>query len=139
MSCPETVRFHCRLDVDWEELERLFKMAGLSGREGDKLRRAFENSTVVCFALDGQRLIGAARALSDREYHATVYDVVVHPDYQRQGIGKRLMREILAPLPVWRVLLVADEDAKPFYQQLGFVPFGDVLARVDVTKLYDHA
>lgn len=138
MTYLETVRFQSNCaGVDWAELVELFKVAHLGGREGDKVKRAFENSTVVCFALDGTRLIGAARALSDREYHATVYDVVVHPDYHRRGVGSRLMRELLATLPVWRVLLVADGDAKRFYESLGFTCFGDVLARFDPARLYD--
>ena len=132
------IRFqHDSQGVDWQDLVLLFKLANLGGREGDKIKRAFENSTVVCFAMDGSRLVGAARALSDREYHATVYDVVIHPDYQRRGVGTKLMSELLATLPVWRVLLVADGDARRFYQRLGFEPFGDVLARFDRTKLFD--
>ena len=139
MRYPETVRLQCNsVGIDWEELLQLFKIANLGGREGDKVRRAFENSTVVCFAMDGARLVGAARALSDHEYHATIYDVVVHPEYQRRGLGSRLMGEMLALLPVWRVLLVADGDAKRFYQRLGFEPFGDVLALLDRAKLYDR-
>ena len=139
MRYPETVRFQCNsVGIDWEELVQLFQVANLGGREGDKVRRAFENSTVVCFAMDGPRLVGAARALIDHEYHATVYDVVVHPEYQRRGLGSRLMGEMLALLPVWRVLLVADGDAKRFYQRLGFAPFGDVLALLDRAKLYDR-
>jgi hypothetical protein len=35
------------------------------------------------------------------------------------------------------VLLVADAEAAPFYQRLGFAPFGDVLARFDRAKLFD--
>jgi ribosomal protein S18 acetylase RimI-like enzyme len=121
--------------VDWPALERLFKDAGLDGREGDKIRRAFENSTTVCFVWDDNRLIGCARALSDFEYHATIYDVAIHPEYQRRGIGSQLMREMLSRLPVWRVLLVADGDAARFYGRLGFKPYGDVLALLDRTKL----
>ena len=132
------IRFqHDSQGVDWQDLVRLFKLANLGGREGDKIKRAFENSTVVCFAMDGSRLVGAARALSDLEYHATVYDVVIHPDYQRRGVGTKLMSELLTTLPVWRVLLVADGDARRFYQRLGFEPFGDVLARFDRPKLFD--
>ena len=132
-----SIRFqHDSQGVDWQDLVRLFKLANLGGREGDKIKRAFENSTVVCFAMDGSRLVGAARALSDLEYHATVYDVVIHPDYQRRGVGTKLMSELLTTLPVWRVLLVADGDARRFYQRLGFEPFGDVLARFDRTKLF---
>ena len=123
--------------VDWQELIQLFKLADLGGREGDKVRRSFANSTVVCFAFDGPRLVGAARALSDLEYHATIYDVAVHPDYQRRGIGTRLMNELLQQLPVWRVLLVAEDEVRAFYQRLGFEPFGDAMARLDRTRLYD--
>jgi ribosomal protein S18 acetylase RimI-like enzyme len=121
--------------IDWQAVERLFKEAELGGREGDKIRRAFENSTTVCFVWDGGRLIGCARALSDLEYHATIYDVAIHPEYQRRGIGSELMREMLSRLPVWRVLLVADGDAARFYGRLGFKPYSDVLALLDRTKL----
>jgi hypothetical protein len=58
--------------VDWQELAALFKRTDLDGREGDKVRRAFERSSLVCFATDGSRLIAAGRALSDFEYHATI-------------------------------------------------------------------
>ena len=129
---------HFRFDtagVDWHSLERLFKEAELGGREGDKIRRAFQNSTTVCFVWDGDRLIGCARALSDLEYHATIYDVAIHPEYQGRGIGSQLIREMLSRLPVWRVLLVADGDAARFYGRLGFKPYGDVLALHDRTKL----
>ena len=132
------IRFqHDAQGVDWQELVALFELADLGGREGNKIQRAFENSTVICFAMDGSRLVGAARALSDREYHATIYDVAIHPDYQRRGVGSKLMNELMATLPVWRVLLVADGEATRFYQRLGFGPFGDVMARFDRTKLVD--
>jgi ribosomal protein S18 acetylase RimI-like enzyme len=138
MSNSSAVRYHRETaGIEWQELVSLFKLARLGGREGDKVRRAFENSTAVCFAFDGSRLVGAARALSDREYHATIYDVAVHPDHQRRGIGTRLMSELLAMLPVWRVLLVADGDAGEFYRRLGFEAFGNVMGRFNPGKLFD--
>lgn len=123
--------------IDWSALADLFKLTNLAGREGDKIRRAFEKSDTVCFAKDGPKLVGAARALSDFEYHATIYDVVVHPDYQGRSVGSRMMNELLSSLPVWRILLVADSNVRPFYERLGFETFGGVLARIDRTKLYD--
>ena len=123
--------------IDWLALINLFKLSDLGGREGDKVRRSFEKSDVVCFAFDGPKLVGAARALSDFEYHATIYDVAVHPDYQRGGIGTRIMNEVLCALPVWRILLVADDDVRPFYRRLGFESFGNTFARIDRLRLYD--
>jgi aralkylamine N-acetyltransferase len=130
-------QFH-REGVDWQELVALFKRTDLGGREGDKVRRAFERSSLVCFATDGSRLIAAGRALSDFEYHATIYDVAVDPDYQHGGIGSRLIRELLSRLPVWRVLLIADVDVQPFYQRLGFTPYNDVMAVIDKDRLFDR-
>jgi GNAT superfamily N-acetyltransferase len=123
--------------IDWLNVLELFRLADLGGREGDKVRRAFQRSDLVVFAFDGTTVIGAARALSDFEYHATIYDVVVHPDHQRRAVGTRLVQELLSALPVWRVLLVADAEVRPFYERLGFELYGDVLAKVDAARLSD--
>ena len=98
---------------------------------------AFENSQVVCFATDNRRLVGAGRAISDGEYHGIIFDIVVHPDFQRHGIGEQLVKGIIERLPVWRIILVADKDVQPFYAKLGFQPFTDVMTRFDQTRLYD--
>jgi hypothetical protein len=68
MNYPETVQFQFDSQgLDWRHLVQLFKVANLGGREGDKVRRAFEKSSVVCFAKDKLRLVAAGRALSDGE------------------------------------------------------------------------
>lgn len=129
-----TFSFQCG-HVSTAELEDLFRDASLGGRAGDKIRRAFLNSTLVCLAYDGNRLIGACRALTDGEYHGVIYDVAVRPDYQRQGIGRRMIEELLSRLPVWRVMLVADAEAQGFYRKLGFEGYPDVMARLDEERL----
>ena len=86
MNYPETVQFQFDSQgVDLRHLLQLFKVANLGGREGDKVRRAFEKSSVVCFAKDKLRLVTAGRALTDGEYHATIYDVVVDPRVSAPG------------------------------------------------------
>ena len=46
--------------VRGNEVENLFRVTELGARRGDKIRRAFENSSLVCFAFDGAQLIGSA-------------------------------------------------------------------------------
>ena len=123
--------------VTTRELEELFRHAHLRGRVGDRIRRAFVNSSLVCFAFDDNRLIGASRAITDGEYHGFIYDVVVLPEYQQHGIGRHMVNELLARLPVWRVMLVADSGVQGFYRKLGFQTYPDVMARLDSERLRD--
>jgi ribosomal protein S18 acetylase RimI-like enzyme len=131
-----TYRSTCQ-DVSTRDLEELFEAAELGGRVGEKIRRAFLNSSLVCFAYDSARLIGASRAITDGEYHGLIYDVAVLPEYQGHGIGRCMMQELLTRLPVWRVMLVADEGVQGFYRELGFEKYPDVMAKVDLERLYD--
>jgi GNAT superfamily N-acetyltransferase len=138
MRHADSIRFqHDCAAVDWSELRALFVLGALGGREGDKIRRAFERSSEVCFGYDGARLIAAARALSDYEYHATVYDVVVHPDHQGCGVGRELLRRLMARMPVWRTLLIADREVSGFYERSGFRDYGDAMALIDPARLRD--
>ena len=82
--------------------------------------------------------MAAGRALTDGEYHATIYDVVVDPEYQRRGVGSRVMSELLARLPVWRVLLVAGREVQPFYRRLGFESYAYCDDKVDQEAILDH-
>jgi len=131
-----TYRFDCEI-VTTGELEELFAAAKLGGRVGEKIRRAFVNSPLVCFAYEGARLIGASRAITDGEYHGLIYDVAVHPEYQDRGIGRRMMEELLERLPVWRVMLVAGAQVQGFYRTFGFACYPDVMARLDLSHLFD--
>jgi ribosomal protein S18 acetylase RimI-like enzyme len=130
-----TYHFDCQ-NCTTEELERLFAATALEGRVGDKIRRAFVNSSIVCLAYDGARLIGASRAITDGEYHGVIYDVAVLPEYQRQGVGQHMIQELLARLPVWRVMLVADENVQGFYRKFGFESYSAVMARLNESRLF---
>lgn len=118
-------------------LEDLFRAAGLGGRAGDKILRAFKKSSIVRFAKAEGGLIGACRAITDGEYHALVYDVAVRPEYQGRGIGKELMSRLLAEVRVWRVMLVADQQVQGFYEKFGFGVYNDVMAKCDRQWLFD--
>lgn len=106
--------------VDWEALADVFERAPLGAREPEKLRRAFEKSYRVCFAFHGERLIGAGRAISDGEYYTAIYDVVVAPEHQGQGVGARIMSTVLEDLPPGPVLLFAVPGKEAFYERFGF-------------------
>ena len=65
--------------VDWTELAEVYPY------DPERLQRAYAGSQVCCFAYSGTQLIAAGRALSDGEYFAFICDIVVLPEFQRQG------------------------------------------------------
>lgn len=106
--------------IDWAQLKA--ELAGDdfdNGRTPEQYQRSFAASYSVCFALDGQRIIGKARALSDGVCNGYIVDVWTHSDYRRQGIASHLVKQILADLPGQHVCLFTD-DMQTFYLQLGF-------------------
>ena len=50
------------------------------------------SKTLNITAYDGQRLVGCLRSLSDGYFFGTITELLVLPEYQRQGIGSRLLQ-----------------------------------------------
>ncbi|MDQ2891197.1 MAG: GNAT family N-acetyltransferase [Gemmatimonadota bacterium] len=75
--------------------------------------------TVNIGAWDGARLVGAVRVLTDGYVFSAVADIVVDPDYQRLGIGRRLMAEALAAAPDRRLFVEAPPDSTGFFLRAG--------------------
>ena len=108
------------VSVDWLAFCVLFQRAGLGERNPAVAQAVFAGSYACCFAWDGATLIGAARAISDGVNSSVIYDVVVEPAYQGQGVGKVLMRNLLGRLPKRSVMLVSVHGKEGFYRKLGF-------------------
>jgi GNAT superfamily N-acetyltransferase len=88
----------------------------------DQLIRALEGSDVV-IAMDGDNLVGLARAVSDGETIVYIQDLLVRPSAQRQGVATQLMTWLLEPYAAvkQKILLTDDkEDQRLFYESLGF-------------------
>jgi len=68
------------------------------------------------------QLIGFARAISDGIYRATIWDVIVHPDYQGAGLGRKLVETVLAHPRINRVerVYLMTTNQENFYQRIGF-------------------
>lgn len=70
-----------------------------------------------------EKLIGLARATSDHAFNATIWDVLVDPDFQGQGLGKALVEHMVRSLlrrDITNITLFADSKVVDFYKQLGF-------------------
>ena len=97
----------------------------------ERIPRLLENVSISLTARDGNnRLVGVLLGLTDFSYWLYVTDLGVDRDYERQGIGSRLMRrahEIAGGEKDIAVYLIANEDAVPFYEKLGMKKADDVM------------
>jgi GNAT superfamily N-acetyltransferase len=122
---PEGVALHEGGGIEPEALVSLYAAVGWSAytRDPEGLTRAVRESTYVLSAWTGEMLIGLARGLSDEVSIFYLQDILVHPAWQRRGIGRILLTRCLERYAHVRqkVLLTDDEaGAHAFYQALGF-------------------
>lgn len=107
--------------VDFEELARVIELAPLGKREPEKLKVAFENSLYKIFLYDEDKLIGACRMISDSIDYFILADVVLLPEYQGTGYGKKMVETILSKIDEYsKIMLFAVPGREEFYKKFGF-------------------
>jgi GNAT superfamily N-acetyltransferase len=110
-------------DVCPQDLQDLCASVGWSRRDPLLITRALNKSLAVISVWDGPVLVGFARATGDEVFNATIWDVAVRPAYQRKGVGRLVMQELLAELDTFSIPLVtlyADPGRDGFYKKFGF-------------------
>lgn len=111
-----------RLRMDFKTVFNLLSRTyWASDRPEDLQRRAFDHS--VCFSLfKGMEQVGFARVISDWATFAWVADVIIHPHYRSNGLGKWMIECILQhPSMVTRSQWLATKDAHALYERFGFI------------------
>ena len=111
-------------DIDLNQLRELFNITAFWAQERSMsdLSIAIENSEPVMTICDDQRLIGFARATSDGIYRATIWDVVIHPDYRGTGLGSKLVESLISHPRMSRVerIYLMTTHQQGFYEKIGF-------------------
>jgi predicted GNAT family acetyltransferase len=116
--------------IDWEQAKADLAADNFdNGRSAAALRRSFQHSQHVAFALDGSRAVGMARLLSDGVCNAYLVDVWTQSAYRRQGIGGSMVQSLARRVPGQHIGLQTD-DAGAFYAALGFEPQPEFLSMV---------
>lgn len=131
----EKIVFSSAADVDVYELQALCDKVGWPRRPLSKVVASLRNSYMVATlhsittssgnseGEEQKQLIGMARATSDHAFNATIWDVIVDPSYQGQGLGKALVEQVVRALlrqDIGNITLFADNKVVDFYKNLGF-------------------
>ena len=86
------------------------------------LAKALKESAFMVSAYDEGRLIGFGRVVTD-SIHAVIYDLIVAPDYQRQGIGGEILDRLVKHCQATHirdVQLFCARGKREFYEEHGF-------------------
>lgn len=111
-------------DISIDKLHALFQAIGWK-RDKSKWPKVLEESTHIVCSYDGDTLVGFGRILEDGVM-CMFYDISVHPDYRRKGIGTSIMKKLIDKVKdkgyasiglfAWK----ENPDNISFYEKFGF-------------------
>ena len=112
--------------ISFEEILPLYEAVGWTNYTTNPtmLKNALEHSLFLISARDENgKLVGFLRAVGDGYSILYIQDIIVLPEYQRQGIGTQLLRQTLEHFKeVYQIILTTDSELKTiaFYEANGF-------------------
>ena len=95
----------------------------------EMLRNAYLNSLKIYGAYVDDKLIGIIRVVGDGYSVIFIQDLLVHPEFQRKGVGKLLLKKVLCEYDsVYQKHLITEDTEKTilFYKSLGFVDNSEI-------------
>jgi predicted N-acetyltransferase YhbS len=123
MTTNKHLSYRVNAQLDAAEVAELFRDSGIRRPVDDipRIEKMLENANLIVTAWDGGRLVGISRSLTDFSFCLYLSDLAVAKAYQKQGIGKELIRltqECVGEQVM--VLLLAAPAAKDYYGPVGF-------------------
>ena len=117
-----------------EEILSLYQSVGWVNYINNSLmlKNAFEHSLKIYAAYIDNKVIGIIRIVGDGYSVILIQDILVYPEYQREGIGTALLQHVLEEYKnVYQKHLLTDNTPKTiqFYKSLGFVMDTDIECR----------
>ena len=127
--------------ISVEDCNILRCSAGWPQMHFEQMKTGLENSEFIVVARDNDTTVGMARIVSDGGYVYFIVDVLVLPEYQRKGIGKTMMNNIMEYIYsklkdgfCIQVDLLASKGKEKFYEAFGFISRPDSVYGCGMTQ-----
>ncbi|WP_406016830.1 GNAT family N-acetyltransferase [Succinivibrio sp.] len=87
----------------------------------ERIEQMLKNASLTVTAWDGNELVGIARSVTDFAYCCYVSDLAVRGNYQKKGIGKKLLQITKDNIHNnAKIILLAAPQAEEYYPHIGF-------------------
>ena len=108
-----------------EEYQGLRRAVGWLDVETEAIESGLQNSLFSVCVILKNKVVGCGRVIGDRGIYFYVQDVIVLPEFQRKGIGGRIMGAIMEYLKTHAcegafIGLMAAKGVSKFYERYGF-------------------
>jgi GNAT superfamily N-acetyltransferase len=119
------IRYETSRQISGDEFIDLLKRSTLAERRPVDnqtcIQAMLQHSNLLCTAWDGEKLVGIARSVTDFEYCCYLSDLAVDEKYQKQGIGKELIKLTQSKLGSQaKLILLSAPKAEAYYPKIGF-------------------
>jgi ribosomal protein S18 acetylase RimI-like enzyme len=118
-------------ELEVAEVAALRARCGFPAHPPEVVAQQLRGARWVVSAWEGEVLVGLARAVSDGVTSAVIHSVMVDARWRRQGVGRELLRRLMAgrgPRVLW-MLHARDAGAQAFYRSLGFTEATGMLCK----------
>ena len=110
-----------------EEYHRLRKAVGWWETDDFATKEALANSLYSVAVVEAENVIGIGRVVGDNGLYFYVQDLIVHPDHQSKGIGRKIMGMLLEYINGCAkqgafIGLMAAKGLEEYYKNCGFLP-----------------
>ncbi len=109
--------------LDVSEFVEVLKNSTLSERrpidDEQRISSMCNNANLIVTARLNGKLIGVARSITDFVYCTYLSDLAVDFEYQKKGIGKRLIEETKKLTPQAKLILLSAPAAVDYYPKIG--------------------
>lgn len=85
----------------------------------DRINEMCKNANLIITARLNGKLIGVARSITDFVYCTYLSDLAVDEEYQKKGIGKKLIEETKKQAPQAKLILLSAPAAVDYYPKIG--------------------
>ena len=133
------IQYKQEKNLDWQEFRATLIASTLGERRPiddlERIKLMIENTNLIVTARYKGKLVGVARSVTDWIFCTYLSDLFVDENYQKQGIGKELIRHTKLVTPQAKLILLSAPAAVDYYPKIGMTHHAKAFMLDDVDEL----